>query len=79
MSMSNDEKPNKYVPRNFLDSEKNGVIVPGTWREADDELFQVAPQLGRHSSASAVQNRNDLADFFLTTGAVPWQHNMINK
>lgn len=74
----NDEKSEKYVPKKFLDYEKNGVNVSGTWRKADAELFQIAPQMG-HSSATAVQNRNELADFFLTAGAVPWQHSMINK
>lgn len=77
--MLNDEKPNKYIPKNFLDNDTNGVNVPGTWRQTDSELFQIASQLGRHSSATAVQNRNDLAEFFLTAGAVPWQHSMINN
>ncbi|XP_037042914.1 uncharacterized protein LOC119079227 isoform X2 [Bradysia coprophila] len=75
----NDERSNQYTPRHFFDHEVNGVNIPGTWRDEDVELCQIASQHGRHSSAKAVQFRNELADFFLTSGAVPWQHSQIDK
>lgn len=73
------ERRNNYIPADFFDEERNGSFVPGEWRKTDSELFQIAPQSGRHSSAEAVRTRNELAEYFLTAGAVPWQHEMINK
>lgn len=74
--MLNDERSNKYIPKQLVDHEVNGVMIRGTWRKDNAELDQINTQLGRHYSAAAVQYRND---FFITTGSVPWQHNAINK
>lgn len=60
----NDERKDSYISPNFLDAEVNGTTVPGQWRETDSELSQIAPQSGRHASAEAVRNRNELPIFF---------------
>lgn len=73
----NDENRNEYVPPSFFDQDRNGSDN-GAWRKEDCHLEQIPPRLDI-TSASAVLNRNALAEFFLTSGAVPWQHTAVNK
>ncbi|KAJ8971000.1 hypothetical protein NQ317_012113 [Molorchus minor] len=69
---------NSYMPLGELDRENSstGEIIEGLWRQDSEQLTSMLPlnRVGRKSSASAQEARNEFADYFLTEqGRVPWQ------
>ncbi|XP_026821628.1 protein ALP1-like [Rhopalosiphum maidis] len=72
-----------YLNRGCVDEEdhENGVIIDGTWRKEIRGLG--LPDLTSASESNnytknASNIRNNLADWFMGDGAVPWQMNMLN-
>jgi len=56
-------------------------IVPGEWRNEDNEGFQgLAPSNAHRATRRAYNQRDLLANFFLTPeGEVPWQYAYIRR
>lgn len=72
-----------YLYRGCVDEEdhENGVILEGTWRKEIRGLG--LPDLTNASESNnytknASNIRNNLADWFMGDGAIPWQMNMLN-
>ncbi|XP_046665756.1 uncharacterized protein LOC124357762 [Homalodisca vitripennis] len=64
-----------YCPVGALDTEENGEVTPGTWRN------EVAPasllglkKVPRRSNSTAKDIREAFATYFMTNGAVSWQN-----
>lgn len=85
LKTENDALPTRhrlYCPPNFVDSEsQNGDVVPGEWRNEDDEGFQNLASTSAHrATREAYNQRNSLANFFLTPeGELPWQYAYIRR
>lgn len=65
---------NKYTPHGSLDREVNGSIVEGTWREAGVSTMNQIRNIPRGSTLSSKDIRDTYAQYFMTTGCVPWQN-----
>lgn len=63
-----------YCPDGALDSEENGRVILGTWRNENQRssLFNLR-KVPRKSSRSAQEIRNEFSTYFLGNGIVPWQ------
>lgn len=77
MAEENDPPENRrYCPTNFVDNELDGKIIPGEWRnivKKDCGLVD-ATRLGANSyTKNAKEQRDLLSEYFMTSGAVPWQ------
>lgn len=69
---------NIYIPHGTLDYEENGALIEGTWRK-DTNMSSLLPlrQLPRRPSAGANQIRDEIADYCVREGTVPWQENYV--
>lgn len=66
---------NLYCPIGALDTEYNGRVTPGTWRnEEENTSFLDLKKLPRRTKSTAKDIRNAFSKYFLTNGAVPWQN-----
>nr|CAI5834075.1 unnamed protein product [Callosobruchus analis]CAI5861678.1 unnamed protein product [Callosobruchus analis] len=63
-----------YCPDGALDSEENGQVILGTWRNDNQtsSLFNLR-NVPRKSSKSAQEIRNEFSTHFVGDGSVPWQ------
>ncbi|KAJ8881407.1 hypothetical protein PR048_017888 [Dryococelus australis] len=65
-------EPSRYCPENFVDHEKNGMLVPGEWRNNVGRLPHT--DLGRLKSNNPAKMseimRNTVADFLIKEGRV---------
>lgn len=51
-----------------MDYDVDGIDVPGEWRKGVVNLEQINSQHLRNPMVAAKQNRNELAEFFMTRG-----------
>lgn len=65
----------RYTPPGSLDSELDGEIVPGTWRQDIGTMASLLPlrNIPRKSGAQPKQIRDKYAEYFATIGKLPWQ------
>jgi hypothetical protein len=64
-----------YTPDGSLDTEVNGDVIPGTWRQDTENLTSLVPLkiIARKPPNSAQLIRDEFAEHFVTNGALPWQ------
>jgi hypothetical protein len=67
-----------YMPATYVDSEdENGAFVPGTWR-TEQQLTPLQRCSQRNASEYAKENRNRLAEYFVSRhGHIRWQYDNI--
>lgn len=67
-----------YTPPGTFDEEKDGKIIPGLWRQGNEnrnaESFLPIPKIGRKSSVNCEAIRNTFASYFMCEGSVSWQN-----
>lgn len=72
-----------YISRGNVDQDdfESGTISHGSWRKEVSSgcLSDLTSGRARNYSKKAAEMRNQLAEWFVTDGAVPWQMNMIAK
>ncbi|KAJ8930503.1 hypothetical protein NQ314_016687 [Rhamnusium bicolor] len=66
---------NKYTPNGTFDSEVDGNIIPGTWRQDTSMTSYYPLQKERQKSLSRGKRCSEkkFAQYFMTNGAVQWQ------
>lgn len=66
-----------YCPQGTFDSEKEGEIIPGSWRQNHNNEASFLPirKMPRRSPSDAKEVRELFTEYFMTNGAVPWQNN----
>lgn len=66
---------NIYTPPGTFDAENDGESIPGSWRQdqAPNSSFLALNRKPRKSGHQAQHIRNLFADYFITTGKLPWQ------
>lgn len=64
-----------YTPTGTFDSEINGEIIEGSWRQQCSEGSSLTSmqKVGRKPSISAERIRRELAEYFEANGRIPWQ------
>lgn len=65
-----------YTPPGVFDSEnKDGIIVPGSWRFEQNDLGSMFPlqRVPRRSGLDAKMVRGQFSEYFVTSGKVGWQ------
>lgn len=66
-----------YVTPQLVDTEINGETVKGNWRTEGCDLDQIRCSRDRNPTIIAKENRDEMAEFFMNEGEVPWQWNVI--
>lgn len=72
----------RYCPNSFVDTELNGKTTPGEWRNIvkGDTGLQSATHLGSNFyTKTAKEQRDILAQYFITAGTVPWQWKSVSN
>lgn len=66
---------NVYTSQELLDSEEDGVLTEGSWRN-DVNMTSMLPlqRVPRRSSVYLQTVRDEIADYCIKEGAVPWQN-----
>ncbi|XP_031346802.1 protein ANTAGONIST OF LIKE HETEROCHROMATIN PROTEIN 1-like [Photinus pyralis] len=64
-----------YAPPGTFDRENNGQVFPGAWRQEDGNMSSLLPlrNIPRRSSRLPKEIRDSFAEYFATTGKLPWQ------
>lgn len=65
---------NTYTPPGCFDSEDDGRLIEGYWRQNDQPL-QPLRNNPRRSTITAKEIRDEFATYFIENGALPWQNN----
>lgn len=68
-----------YCPVGLVDSEQNGEVIPGSWRqESATEAFSplAVPSTGHNATTDAKGMRKTFKDYFFDEGSVDWQWDM---
>lgn len=70
---------NDYLPPDMVDRDGPNDLIPGRWRNDENEINESALQdiamVGTHnSSRRAIEIRDEFCDYFNSEGAVPWQY-----
>lgn len=69
-----------YCPPGFVDTENdNGNIINGAWRENNVPIPSISPCNAHRATVEAYEERNKLADYFVTEGQVPWQLEYVRR
>lgn len=63
-----------YTPPTSFDSEQNGVLVGGNWRQ-DKQMTSLIPirNVPRRSTLNAKEIRDEFKEYFITNGCLDWQ------
>lgn len=71
--------PTTYTPSGMIDIEdiETGQILPGSWRQIPSAMERLENQRSNNYGRQASAIRDSYANYFMTTGAVPWQMNSI--
>lgn len=71
--------PSAYTPRGSVDIEDidTGEILYGYWRQVTSATERLEMHGSNNYSREAAGIRNGYADYFMTSGAVPWQMDAI--
>lgn len=66
-----------YCPQGTFDSEKEGEIIPGSWRQTQNYEGSFLPirRIPRRSPSDGKEVRELFTNYFMTNGAVSWQNN----
>jgi len=66
-----------YCPQGTFDSEKEGEIIPGSWRQTHNNEGSFLPirRIPRRSPSDGKEVRELFTNYFMTNGAVSWQNN----
>lgn len=66
---------NIYTHQGSLDSEVNGEVTKGSWRQDTATVTSLFPirRVARKTSSVNTENRHQFAQYFATVGRVPWQ------
>lgn len=72
----NQSSKHVYSPNGSFDSEINGQIIEGLWRQQSDGQTGLTsiPKVSRKSATSAEQIRAEFAEYFTSNGSLPWQN-----
>nr|CAH7769621.1 unnamed protein product [Callosobruchus chinensis] len=65
-----------YSPYGRFDFEENGKIIDGAWRQANTDIMtSLLPlrNIPRKPSMDAKEIRKEFAEYFITSGKIPWQ------
>nr|CAH7765263.1 unnamed protein product [Callosobruchus chinensis] len=65
-----------YSPNGTFDFEENGKIIDGAWRQANTDIMtSLLPlrNIPRKTSIDAKEIRKEFAEYFITSGNIPWQ------
>lgn len=67
---------NLYTPVGTFDREDNGILTEGSWRRefANNSSVQPLLKIGRKATVEAQKVRTECAEYFSTTGQLPWQN-----
>lgn len=65
-----------YTPNGVFDSEEEGVTREGAWRRDVDGSTSLLPlrRIARRTKSTLSNIRDELAEYFINDGEVPWQH-----
>lgn len=65
-----------YTPLGIFDRDEEGVIRNGSWRGDVDGMTSLLAltRVARRTKSTLSNIRDELADYFLNEGVVPWQH-----
>lgn len=68
---------NIYTPSGIMDTEVDGQIVPGSWRNQQESGMSLLPfpNLPRRTKPLPKEIREEFSRYFSSTGAIPWQNN----
>lgn len=69
---------NIYTPPGSFDTELEGQVIQGSWRQEDTPLSSLhnIRLIPRRPPINAQEIREEYADYFLTNGNLPWQNNV---
>lgn len=64
-----------YVLAGAFDTERDGQIIPGTWRQDQQDMssFLSLRNIPRKPGRQAEEVRKSFCNFFKTTEKIPWQ------
>lgn len=67
---------NIYTPHGTFDEEIDGKLVEGTWRVENKGMTSLIPirNVPRRSTLDAKEIRDEISDFFMNEGKIPWQN-----
>lgn len=71
----NAKSANVYSPPGSLDKDRNGAIIPGSWRRETESSTSLFPLVNRprRSAQSVKQIKDIIAEYLKEDGALPWQ------
>lgn len=71
----------RYVSANFVDTETDGVITLGQWRQEQvNGLLPIVSTAARNPAEAAKHARDKFRDYFMTPeGSVPWQLSRVSQ
>lgn len=78
----NTDSIKKYCYTEFVDSQKKGDFQEGVWRtitRKDTGLIDINDLESSNVSTSPTDLRDELKEYFVTNGQVPWQWEAANK
>lgn len=79
-NMLRTESAESYTPRGFIDSEVDGNIIQGDWRNtAAPNIAPLEIERRGRQNLNGEQIRHSYCEFFNGAGQVPWQWEAINK
>ncbi|KAG8311342.1 uncharacterized protein LOC124371719 [Homalodisca vitripennis] len=65
-----------YTPAGTFDSEDNGMVTGGSWREDTADMTSMLPlqKVPRKPGTAAKEYREEFAEYFMNNGKIPWQN-----
>ena len=76
-----DKNPSRYTPPGSLDAEniESGTINEGQWRSENEGMRSIGNTGSNNYRVDAKLVRDELCNYFNTTGAVPWQNKFVSR